>query len=178
MSDQPSSEATNVISRAARQSNVLDEATWEIKRCTFTKKPETRGFLQLCADRRFHQCIQNAFRDDANLDAPQKYWIHADAGGTPKMTEQTTAPRYCYDDKKVRLMGWSAHGNGCGGFPPGTDDKVIEEALYKTIPDKIKDYPEATHFVYFARAIGIGEAASSVLYCLKYEKGQLTTRKG
>jgi len=94
------------------------------------------------------------------------------------MTEQTTAPRYCYDDKKVRLMGWSAHGNGCGGFPPGTDDKVIEEALYKTIPDKIKDYPEATHFVYFARAIGIGEAASSVLYCLKYEKGQLTTRKG
>ena len=176
MNDQPNSQATNVT--AELQSNVLSDESYSIVICDKSPDYPIMGFLQLCADRRFHQCIQNAFRDDANLDAPQKYWIHADAGGTPKMTEQTTAPRYCYDDKKVRLMGWSAHGNGCGGFPPGTDDKVIEEALYKTIPDKIKDYPEATHFVYFARAIGIGEAASSVLYCLKYENGQLTTRKG
>jgi len=176
MNDQPNSQTTNVT--AELRSNVLSDENYSIVICDNSPDYPIMGFLQLCADRRFHQCIQNAFRDDANLDAPQKYWIHADAGGTPKMTEQTTAPRYCYDDKKVRLMGWSAHGNGCGGFPPGTDDKVIEEALYKTIPDKIKDYPEATHFVYFARAIGIGEAASSVLYCLKYEKGQLTTRKG
>ena len=74
-------------------------------------------------------------------------------------------------------MGWSAHGNGCGGFPPGTEDKVIEAALYETIPHKIEAYPEATHFVYFAKSIGIAEAAKSVLYCLKYEKGQITTRK-
>lgn len=93
------------------------------------------------------------------------------------MTKQIIAPNYCYHDKKVRLMGWSAHGNVCGGFPPGTGDTVIEEALYAAIPDKIEAYPEATHFVYFARAIGIGEAAKSVLYCLKYEKGQITTRK-
>jgi hypothetical protein len=92
------------------------------------------------------------------------------------MTDQTIAPNYCYHDKKVRLMGWSAHGNGCGGFPPGTEDKVIEAALYETIPDKIEAYPEATHFVYFARSIGIAEAAKSVLYCLKYEKGNRLRR--
>lgn len=94
------------------------------------------------------------------------------------MTKQILAPNYCYNDKKVRLMGWSAHGNVCGGFPPGTTDEVIEDALYKAIPQKIEAYPLATHFVYFARAIGIGEAEKSVLYCLKYEKGKITTRKG
>jgi hypothetical protein len=176
MNDQPNSQAPNVT--AELRSNVLSDEDYSIVICDNSPDYPIMGFLQLCADRRFHQCIQEAFRDDSKLDSPQKYWIHADAGGTPKMTERTTAPRYCYDQNDVRLMGWSAHGNGCGGFPPGTEDKVIEDALYKTIPDKIRDYPEATHFVYFARAIGIGKAAQSVLYCLKYEKGQITTRKG
>jgi hypothetical protein len=176
MNDQSNNQATNV--NPELRSSVLSDENYSTVICDNSPDYPIMGFLQLCADRRFHQCIQNAFRDDAKLDAPQKYWIHADAGGTPKMTKLTTAPRYCYDDKKVRLMGWSAHGNGCGGFPRGTEDRVIEEALYETIPEKIKDYPEATHFVYFARAIGIGDEAQSVLYCLKYEKGQITTRKG
>jgi hypothetical protein len=176
MKDQPDNQAASVNDEL--RSNVLSDESYSTVICDKSPDYPVMGFLQLCADRRFHQCIQEAFRSDANLDVPQKYWIHADAGGTPKMTEQTTAPRYCYDDKGVRLMGWSAHGNGCGGFPPGTKDEVIEKALYETIPDKIEAYPDATHFVYFARAIGIEEEAQSVLYCLKYEKGQITTRKG
>jgi hypothetical protein len=169
---QPNSETKEL------KSSVLSDEQYSIVICDKSPDFPIMGYLQLCADRRFHQCIQEAFRDDAELDAPQKYWIHADAGGTPKMTRQTIAPRYCYDQQDVRLMGWSAHGNGCGGFPPGTDDRVIEEALYEAIPEKIRDYPEATHFVYFARAIGIEEETKSVLYCLKYEKGKITTRKG
>lgn len=176
MNDQANSQASDTP--VELRSNVLTDDNYSIVICDNSPDYPTMGFLQLCADRRFHQCIQDHFRDDAKLDSPQEYWIHADAGGTPKMTNQTIAPNYCYHDKKVRLMGWSAHGNGCGGFPPGTGDTVIEEELYKTIPHKIEAYPDATHFVYFARAIGIGEAAKSVLYTLKYEKGQITTRKG
>jgi hypothetical protein len=176
MNDQPNSQTTDIPSEL--RSNVLSDDNYSIVICDNSPEYPILGFLQLCADRRFHDCIQTHFRDDAKLDAPQKYWIHADAGGTPKMTAQTIAPNYCYHDKKVRLMGWSAHGNICGGFPPGTSDEAIEEALYDTIPDKIKAYPLATHFVYFARAIGIGAAEKSVLYSLKYEDGQITTRKG
>lgn len=176
MNDQPNSQATNVTPEL--RSDVLSDENYSIVICDHSPDYPIMGFLQLCADRRFHKCIQDNFRADAKLDSPQKYWIHADAGGTPKMTNQIIAPNYCYHDKKVRLMGWSAHGNGCGGFPPRTEDKVIEAALYETIPHKIEAYPEATHFVYFARSIGIAEAAKSVLYCLKYEKGQITTRKG
>jgi len=117
MNDQPNSQTTNVT--AELRSNVLSDENYSIVICDNSPDYPIMGFLQLCADRRFHQCIQNAFRDDANLDAPQKYWIHADAGGTPKMTEQTTAPRYCYDDKKVRLMGGRPTETDAEGSRPG-----------------------------------------------------------
>src|SRR5437016_9297253 len=111
MNDQPSSQVTNVNPIAERQSNVLNEENWLVQRYPGPGIPPLLGFLQLCADRRFHRCLQEQFQKDTGVNTPEDYWIHADAGGTPKMECQRTAPDYCYYDKKVRLMGWSAHGD-------------------------------------------------------------------
>jgi len=105
------------------------------------------------------------------VNTPEDYWIHADAGGTPKMECQRTAPDYCYYDKKVRLMGWSAHGDICGGFGPNVPDEVIRQALLVVSRRKVEEYPDAAHFVYFATTIKEGDAEEAVVYCMKYEKG-------
>jgi len=138
-------------------------------KCDYSEDYPVMGFLQLCADRRFHSCLQNQFQKDANLDSAQKYWIHADAGGTPAMAHLTTAPDYCYHTKGVKVMGWSAHGDGCGGFP-GQPDERIRQALAATAQEKVKAYPKATHFVYFATMIKEADAGEMVLYCMKYDK--------
>ena len=166
MSDQPISQATNVIPRTVRQSNMLNEVSWSVKPCTFTKEPECKGFLQLCADRRFHRCLQNRFEEDTGLESADLYWIHADAGGTPKMECARTAPDYCYYDKYVRLMGWSAHGDNCGGFGDGVPDDEIQRALLVTALRKIEEYPEATHYVYFATTVNEGGTWRAVVHCL------------
>jgi len=149
MNDQSSSQDTNAAPNAERQSNVLNEENWIVERLPFTEESPARGFLQLCADRRFHRCIQQAFKKDANLTSREDYWIHADAGGTPKMAGQRVTPDYCYFDNDVRLMGWSAHGDNCGGFGKGVEDVVIRRALCETMQGKVKDYPKAKHFIYF-----------------------------
>jgi hypothetical protein len=125
---------------------------WKVEKYPFTEDPPRRGFLQLCADRRFHELIQRQFRSDAGLPATEDYWIHADAGGTPKMGEQKVTPDYCYNDNEVRLMGWSAHGDKCGGFGDAKDP-VIKQALCETMQKNVRDYPEAKHFIYFATII-------------------------
>ena len=131
------------------QSNLLNEENWIVERLPYTEDCPARGFLQLCADRRFHNCIQQEFKKDAKLTSREDYWIHADAGGTPKMESQRTAPNYCYNDKKVRLMGWSAHGDGCGGFGEHVRDDVIMRALCETMQRNVRAYPLAKHFIYF-----------------------------
>ena len=147
MKDQPNNHSTNVNS--AGQSNVLNKENWVVKKLPYTKECTPLGFLQLCADRRFHREIQEQFQIDTELEEPTDYWIHADAGGTPKMECQRTAPDYCYYSKKVRLMGWSAHGSGCGGFGEDVPDDVIQRALYVVAERKAEEYPLATHFIYF-----------------------------
>ena len=57
MKDQPSGQATNVIP-VAGQSN---EETWLVEKYPNPGIPPLRGFLQLCADRRFHRCLQDQF---------------------------------------------------------------------------------------------------------------------
>src|SRR5690242_3331010 len=148
------------------QANVLNEENWVIQRCTFTEEPPTRGFLQLCADRRFHKCIMDRFQADARLASPDHYWIHADAGGTPKMECSRTAPDYCYYKKYVRLMGWSAHGDVCGGFGDDVPDDEIKRALLVTARRKIEDYPDASHYVYFATTMKEGGVSYAVVHCL------------
>lgn len=97
MNDQSNTQPTNLP--AELRSDVLSDEDYSIVLCDKSPDYPILGFLQLYADRRFHKCIQENFRIDAKLDSPEQYWIHADAGGTPKMTDQTIAPNYCYHDK-------------------------------------------------------------------------------
>ena len=150
------------------QSNVLKEDNWLVERLPFTEDCPTRGFLQLCADRRFHKLIQQEFKKDAGLTSREDYWIHADAGGTPKMEGQRVTPNYCYKDKKVRLMGWSAHGDKCGGFGEHVKDEVIKRALCETMQRNVKVYPEAKHFIYFVTI----ENQETVVSRMIYEPGE------
>lgn len=149
MSDQSSSQAPNADPTTERQSKALNEENWIVERLPYTEDCPSRGFLQLCADRRFHKLIQQEFRKDAKLSSREDYWIHADAGGTPKMADQRITPDYCYFKKYVRLMGWSAHGDGCGGFGEEVPDDVIIRDLCKTMQRNVRDYPVAKHFIYF-----------------------------
>ena len=147
----------------------LSDIPIEEHKCDYSEDYPVMGFLQLCADRRFHACLQKRFQHDANLESPLHYWIHADAGGTPAMQDLTAAPDYCYNDKGVRLMGWSAHGDGCGGFPD-LDDDEIRDLLMEVAAARIADYPLADHFVYFATMKHDKDKDEMVLYCHKYAK--------
>jgi hypothetical protein len=166
MNDQPSSQTTNVNS-VERKSNVLNEENWLDPRYPNPGIPPLLGFLQLCADRRFHRSIQEQFQKDTGINTPEDYWIHADAGGTPKMECLRTAPDYVYYDKGVRLMGWAAHGDGCGGFGPNVPDDVIRQALLVVSRRKVEEYPDANHFIYFATTIKEGDSEEAVVHCLK-----------
>jgi hypothetical protein len=170
MKDQPSGQTTSVNPIVESQSYVVDEEKWLAQKYPDPGIPPLLGFLQLCADRRFHRILLEQFQKDTGLNSPEDCWIHADAGGTPKMECQRTAPDYCYYDKKVRLMGWSAHGDICGGFGPNVPDEVIHRALFVVARRRIEDYPEASHFIYFATTIKEGDGEAAVVYCQKYEK--------
>lgn len=170
MNDQPSSQATNSNLIAEQQPKALNVESWSELKCIDPGDFKLTGYLQLCADRRFHECIQDQFQVDAELPSRNAFWIHADAGGTPKMECQRTAPDYCYYDKHVRSMGWSAHGDVCGGFGPDVPDAVILEALDVISRRKMEEYPDADHFVYFATLIKKADAEEAVVYCRKYKK--------
>ena len=150
-------------------SNLPNEEGWSKQISPNIPDPPVLGFLQLCADRRFHRSIQEQFQKDTGLRSTEDYWIHADAGGTPKMECQRTAPDYCYYDKKVQFMGWAAHGKICGGFGPNVPDEVIKQALLVVSRRRRDDYPKARHYVYFATTTGEGDAEETVVHCLKYE---------
>ncbi|HEY0365289.1 MAG TPA: hypothetical protein VGC73_02380 [Pyrinomonadaceae bacterium] len=155
------------VSPPADQSKVLNEESWLAEKFASPGIPVILGFLQLCADRRFHRLIQDQFQKDARLPTPEDYWIHADAGGTPKMECARTAPDYCYHTKGARKMGWSAHGDNCGGFGSNVPDDVIKQALLVIARRKVEEYPDAEHFIYFATTIKEGDAEEAVVYCLK-----------
>jgi hypothetical protein len=170
MNDQSSSPATNAAPTAERQSNVLNEESWTVERLPYIEDCPARGFLQLCADRRFHKCIQQEFKKDAKLTSREDYWIHADAGGTPTMASQKVTPNYCYKDKGVRLMGWSAHGANCGGLPNEPDDK-IKQLLFETAEGKVQEYPLAKHFIYFVTVDREQGKEETVVYRMIREPG-------
>jgi hypothetical protein len=171
MNDQSSSQATNPDSIAEQQSNGLNEENWGVEKLPYTEEVNSLGFLQLCADRRFHRTLQERFKQDAGLQSSLDFWIHADAGGTPKMECQRTTPDYCYYTKQVRLMGWSAHGAGCGGFGSEVPDEVIRQALTVIANRKRAEYPEARHFVYFVTAKKEKDAEETIVYSIIGGKG-------
>lgn len=174
MNDQSSSQATNANPIAEQQSNQLAEGTWMVERLPYIEESPAKGFLQLCADRRFHSCIQQEFKKDAGLTSREDYWIHADAGGTPKMAGQRVTPNYCYINKGVRLMGWSAHGDGCGGFGESVPDDVIKRALRETMQRNVREYPLAKHFIYFVTVGKEQGDEETVVYRMISEPGSDT----
>jgi hypothetical protein len=111
------------------------------------------GFLQMCIERRFHLAVQDRFMKETGLGETD-YWIHTDAGGSPKMESEVhlVAPNYCYAaPQRARIMGWSAHGSKCGGFPTGATDWEILKALQETLNKKPGMYPGARHLGFFAK---------------------------
>ena len=166
MNDQSSSQATNVNPTAEQQSD--NEESWSEEKLPFVEDRAPKGFLQLCADRRFHSLIQNEFQRDAGLKDSTDYWIHADAGGTPKMEHLRILPNYCYGDKKVRLMGWAAHGAGCGGYGEEVPDHVIRRDLKASLEVQRDRYPEASHFCYFVTIKK--ETNETVVYSMRFIK--------
>jgi hypothetical protein len=171
MSNQPNSQDTNVNPTAEQQSDVLNEENWVVQKLPYTEDVAPLGFLQLCADRRFHRDIQEQFQRDAGLASSTDYWIHSDAGGTPKMENQHIAPDYCYNKKGVRLMGWSAHGDGCGGYGEDVPDDVIKRDLLATVESKRTRYKDAQHFVYFVTAKRERGTEETVVHSMVCGKG-------
>ena len=105
------------------------------------------GFLQLCADRRFHRLTMEAFEEAAGL-SPTAYWIEAVAGGAPAVALRTRAAELARA-RGATVMGWAAHGDGCGGFPQA-DDARIRAMLETTVARRRLEYPQAEHLVFFA----------------------------
>ena len=87
------------------------------------------------------------------------------------MASQKVAPDYCYNKKGVRLMGWAAHGDNCGGFEDGVEDIEIRRALCETMQKKVKDYPEAKHFIYFVTVYRKQGKEETVVYRMIAEPG-------
>lgn len=111
------------------------------------------GFLQLCADRRFHRRTMDAFEEAASLGSSDLYWIEASAGGAAGFDDVTVTARFAHDNG-ARKMGWAAHGTGCGGFPGSSDDEV-KGALKAQTAKRVEEFPDAEHWFIFATEDGI-----------------------
>src|SRR5262245_27275447 len=106
-----------------------------------------RGFLQLCADRRFHRATMLAFERATGLP-PDGYWIEARPGGAPSWADNTRASRLAHRNGAV-YMGWAAHGDGCLGFP-GEPNGRMADRLARTVRKRAEEFPKATHVGLFA----------------------------
>jgi hypothetical protein len=127
----------------------LNESFWS--EATFYEDTPALGFLQMCVERRFYRAIQEKFEELTKL-AHNQYWIHTDAGGTPKMKGKLheVAPDYCYKKQEVRIMGWAAHGTGCGGYGSDVPDEVILRDLRAMLSLRATQYRLAKHYAFFA----------------------------
>ena len=105
------------------------------------------GFLQLCADRRFHRLTMQEFERLTGL-GPGEYWIEARAGGAPSWSDNTKTARYAYKEG-ARFMGWAAHGDKCGGFP-GVSNDEMRGKVERAMRSRMDEFPEAEHFALFA----------------------------
>jgi hypothetical protein len=110
------------------------------------------GFLQLCAERRFHRRVMEAFEQATGL-RPDEYWIEARPGGAPSWADNTKAARLAHRGG-ARFMGWSAHGAGCLGFP-GDDDAAIRARLAGSAQRRAEEFPGLEHFALFALPDGV-----------------------
>ncbi len=113
---------------------------------------EPLGFLQLCADRRYHRKTMEAFERATNL-RPDQYWIEATAGGAPAFAGPTVTAEFAYE-KGARLMGWAAHGDACGGFP-GVGNDELKAAVRAAAGARASDFPESRHWALFGEGAAV-----------------------
>jgi hypothetical protein len=106
-----------------------------------------RGYLQLCADLRFHRATMLAFESATGL-AEDGYWIEARPGGAPSWTDNTRGARLAHR-RGALFMGWAAHGDECLGFPGESNDR-IRRLLQRTLEKRAQEFPRATHVGLFA----------------------------
>lgn len=110
------------------------------------KTVQKLGFLQMCADRRFHHEVERKFQETTGLSETD-YWIEATAGGTPAIEDPKTAD-YAYTHG-ARVMGWAAHGSNCGGYPE-VNDEDMRKKLKAAVEQRQPRYPDATHYKIFS----------------------------
>jgi hypothetical protein len=106
-----------------------------------------RGYLQLCADLRFHRATMIEFERVTGL-AADGYWIESRPGGAPSWADNTRAARLAHR-RGALLMGWAAHGDECLGFAGESNDQ-IRSRLLRTLAKRAEEFPRATHVGLFA----------------------------
>ena len=111
-----------------------------------SSSPPRLGFLQLCADRRYHRKTMLAFERATGL-RPDEYWIEARSGGAPAYQAATRAARVAYREG-ARHMGWAAHGDRCRGFH-GASDHEMRQKLGRAARARAGDFRLATHYELF-----------------------------
>jgi hypothetical protein len=107
---------------------------------------DERGYLQLCADRRYHRKTMQAFELATGL-RPDEYWIEARAGGAASWNDTTRASRLASREGATH-MGWAGHGDSCGGFP-GESNHELRRKLERTARKRAADFPRAAHYLLF-----------------------------
>ena len=107
--------------------------------------PETKGFLQLCSDRRYHLKVMEAFEDTAELD-PEQYYIEARPGAA-SWPDTTRMGRVAYR-RGATFMGWAGHGDRCLGFYGASNEELLRK-LEQTVRKRMSDFPRAEHFLLF-----------------------------
>jgi hypothetical protein len=110
------------------------------------------GFLQLCAERRFHRATMEAFERATGL-GPDEYWIEARAGGAPSWDENTRTGRTAFRFG-ARHMGWSAHGATCLRYPD-LSDAELRSRLDRVARRRAQEFPAANHYLLFALPGGV-----------------------
>jgi hypothetical protein len=110
------------------------------------------GFLQLCAERRFHRVTMQAFEQAAGL-APDEYWIEARAGGAPSWDDNTRTGRTAFRIG-ARHMGWAAHGATCLRYPD-LSDAELRRRLERVARRRVEEFPAARHYLLFALPEGV-----------------------
>jgi hypothetical protein len=110
------------------------------------------GYLQLCAERRFHRPVMEAFEQATGL-RPDEYWIEARAGGAPSWADNTRVARTAVRHG-ARIMGWAGHGAVCLGFPGESDDR-LRARLAGTARKRAEEFPRCEHLALFALPGGV-----------------------
>jgi hypothetical protein len=108
-----------------------------------------RGYLQLCADLRYHRATMTAFERATGLPA-DGYWIEARPGGAPSWSDNTRGARLAHE-RGATHMGWAAHGDECLGLR-GESDEQIRRRLERTVRARAADFPDARHYGLFGVA--------------------------